>query len=95
MTTKRSGKKQTRFDESRGEMRLLMAASAVFVLLLGLTFLVVQIAVLKEKNAYLLMFPFSAFFLVGITLLVASAFLNIKAAAVLLDFLFGVLRKKT
>lgn len=86
MTTGRRTKKEAKLDELRGKMQLLMAAGAVFVLLMGLTFLVFQIVVLKSQNTFALMLPFLAFFLVGITLLMASTFLGLSQAKLLLAF---------
>lgn len=75
--------------EAREKMRLLLAAGALFVLVLGLTLIVVQIIVLKEEDKAMIWTPFLAFFLVGVTLLVAAAFLRVDDAEKLLKFPFG------
>lgn len=73
-----------RVNETREKMRLLLAASALFVLLAGLTLVIILVLWKDEQNAARIAAVFSPFFLVGITLLVASAFLKIDEAKELL-----------
>jgi hypothetical protein len=80
---------RAKLEEAREKMRLLMAAGGLFVLLLGLTLIIVQIIWIKEQDKTMIWVPFSAFFLVGVTLFVAAAFLKIGEAEALLKLPFG------
>lgn len=67
-------------------MRLLLATGALFSMLAGLTVIIVLVLGRDEQNAARIAMVFSPFFLVGVTLLVAGAFLKIEEAKELLKF---------
>ena len=76
---------KTPLDQSRERLRLFIAAAAVFVLILGLTFLMYMMLV-KEMAPTAALAAFLPFFLVGLLFFVASAFISSKAAQPFINF---------
>lgn len=70
--------------DARSTMRLLIAAAAVFVFLMGLTVTTYAMLVLRVDWASASAL-FGFFFLVGLVLFAASAFINTETVKVFLD----------
>lgn len=80
----RGGNAADDLDIARGRMRLLLAAAAVFVLVAGLT--VVTVGLFKGIAGMSVLGPaFGLFFITGVLLFAASAFINTEMVKTFLN----------